>query len=68
MREATFEMAPHKICNYLYEISQEFSRFYENCPVLGSENEGQRKKFVQAYLKVMEHALGILGIQIPEEM
>lgn len=68
VREATFEMAPHKICNYLYEISQEFSRFYENCPVLGSENEGQRKKFVQAYLKVMEHALGILGIQIPEEM
>ena len=68
VREATFEMAPHKICNYLYEISQEFSRFYENCPVLGSENEGQRKKFVQTYLKVMEHALGILGIQIPEEM
>ncbi len=66
--EAVKEMAPHKVCNYLYELAQEFSRFYENCPVFGSEFEGQRAKIVGIYLKTMVHGLGILGIEVPDEM
>jgi arginyl-tRNA synthetase len=61
-------MAPHKLANYLYELAQEFSRFYENCPVAGSPEEAERLKLVQTYLNVMAHGLNILGIQIPEEM
>ena len=68
VKEAVDEMASHKICNYLYELAQEFSRFYENCPVAGSEFEAQRKKLVQVYLKVIEHGLDLLGIEVPEEM
>ncbi len=61
--------APYKVCNYLFELAQEFSRFYESTKVAGSEREGQRGMMVQAYLKVMEHGLEeILGIEIPEEM
>ncbi|MBQ2660409.1 arginine--tRNA ligase [Candidatus Saccharibacteria bacterium] len=68
IKEATKEMAPHKICNYLYEISQEFSRFYENVKVAGSEFEQERKKIVQGYEKIMEHGLNLLGIEVPDEM
>lgn len=68
LAEAVKEMAPYKICNYLYELSQEFSRFYENCPVAGSEYEVERKKLVQNYLAVMLHGLNLLGIEVPEEM
>ena len=68
VQEAVKEKAPNKICTYLYELAQEFSRFYENVKVAGSENEGELLKVVQAYLNVMEHGLGLLGIEVPEEM
>ena len=66
--ESVTEMAPHKVCNFLYELAQEFSRFYENCPVAGDAREAERAQIIRAYLNVMEHGLNILGIQIPEEM
>lgn len=68
LQEAVREMAPHKLANFLYELAQEFSRFYENCPVAGSAQESERKKLVQAYLAVMTHGLNLLGIEIPAEM
>lgn len=68
LREAVREMAPHKIAGYLYEIAQEFSRFYEHCPVAGSDKEMERARLVRVYLAVMAHGLNILGINIPEEM
>ena len=66
--EAVNELAPHKLANYLYELAQNFSRFYENCQVAGSANETERIKLVQVYLNVMTHGLNLLGINIPEEM
>ena len=68
LQEATNEMAPHKLANYLYELAQDFSRFYENCPVAGSQEESERAKLVKVYLDTMTHGLGLLGINIPEEM
>ena len=66
--EAVTEMAPHKVANYLYELAQEFSRFYENCPVVGAPEESERAKLVGVYYNILEHGLNILGIEIPEEM
>ena len=68
LKEAVEEMAPHKVCSFLYELAQEFSRFYENCPVVGNEREAIRETIVAVYEKTMEHGLNILGINIPEEM
>lgn len=66
--EAMGEMAPHKLAGFLYELAQEFSRFYENCAVVGDEREEMRGEMVAVYVRVMEHGLGILGIEVPEEM
>ena len=66
--EAVSEMAPHKVANYLYELAQAFSRFYENCEVIGSNQEPERIKLVEQYLAIMTHGLHILGINIPESM
>lgn len=68
IRGAVQEKAPYKLCNYLYELAQEFSRFYEYVPVAGSVRVSERKVMVQAYLNVMVHGLGLLGIEVPEEM
>ncbi len=68
LEESVTEIAPHKLANYLYELAQDFSRFYEHCPVVGCDHEDERKKLVQVYLDTMTHGLNILGINIPEEM
>ena len=68
LEEAVAEMAPHKVAGYLYELAQEFSRFYEHCPVAGSEREAERATLTKVYLNTMAHGLNILGINIPEEM
>lgn len=68
LKEAVAEKAPNKICAYLFELAQEFSRFYENVKVVGSENEAELIVIVRAYVNVMEHGLELLGIEVPEEM
>ena len=68
LAEATKDLAPHRLATYLYETAQEFSRFYENCPVAGSDNETERKKIVETYLKIITHGLNLLGIEVPERM
>ena len=66
--EAVAELAPHKVANFLYELAQAFSRFYEHCEVIGSDQESARIRLVEKYLSIMTHGLNILGITIPEEM
>ena len=66
--EAVTELAPHKVANYLYELAQSFSRFYEASPVIGHDNEKERLKLVQIFLDVMTHGLDLLGISVPESM
>lgn len=68
LKEAVAEMAPHKLANYLYELAQDFSRFYEACPVNGSDKEKERLKLVQVFLVTITHGLNILGIEIPDSM
>lgn len=66
--EAVREKAPYKVCNYLYELAQEFSRFYEHVQVAGSNQEATLMTLVQAYSNVITHGLDLLGITVPEEM
>ena len=65
---AVEELAPHKVCTYLYELAQEFSRFYENDKVVGGENEALRRELVAKYAEVLATGLGLLGIKTPEKM
>lgn len=68
LQEAVRDKAPYKVCNYLYELAQEFSRFYEKVRVAGNPREEELLQLVKAYLAVMEHGLDLLGIKVPESM
>ena len=68
LAEVVADLVPHKLTNFLYELAQEFSRFYEHVKVAGSEYEAQRMEIVGLYLKIMLHGLFLLGIEVPEEM
>jgi arginyl-tRNA synthetase len=65
---ATTELAPHHLCTYLYELAQNFNRFYENSRVVGDEREQVRLHLVNAYAWVLYNGLNVLGIPTPERM
>lgn len=65
---ATRELLPHHICTYLYELAQEFNRFYENNRVIGDEREPQRLALVASYQQTLANGLQLLGIAAPESM
>ena len=63
-----YELMPHHICTYLYELTQVFNRFYENEKVIGSEREAQKVGLLKTYAEVLKTGLNLLGIQAPESM
>lgn len=66
--KATTELMPHHICTYLYELAQEFNRFYEKNRVIGDDREALRLGLVETYAKTLKTGLQLLGIQAPERM
>lgn len=66
--KAADEYMPHGICTYLYELAQEFNRFYESSRIVGDEREALRLGLVTLYRDTLASGLGILGIEAPERM
>lgn len=61
-------LQPHLICNYLFELAQEFNRYYEKHRVIGDENEAHRASLVKLYADTLKRGLGILGVSAPNAM
>lgn len=68
VNQAIEELAPHHICNYLFELAQEFNRYYEKNQVVGSDYEEHRAGVVSLYADTLRAGLMILGIAAPEKM
>ncbi len=66
--QAGVEFLPHYICNYLYELSQTFNRFYENSRVIGDPRQAQRLALVKRYAETLKIGLDLLNIPTPEKM
>lgn len=66
--EAFNSLSPSVIANYCYAICQKFNEFYENNWVIDSENESFRLALVEAFRQVLKNAMGLLGIDMLDEM
>ncbi len=62
------ELMPHHIANYLYELAQEFNRFYENNRVIDDGRQDVRLNLVNKYANTLKNGLDLLGIYAPESM
>jgi arginyl-tRNA synthetase len=64
------ECRPNFLCNYLYELSGHFARFYEACPVLKSEGVERATRLLLCELtgRVLKQGLEALGIEVLEQM
>lgn len=71
METAFKETAPHRVCAYIYDLTNAFNHFYHETKIMAEEDE-----MVQAgYIKLLELAKGVLetcidvlGFSAPEKM
>lgn len=68
LEKAVNELMPHHICTYLYELAQEFNRFYEHNRVIGDGRQAIRLGLVECYADILRDGLGLLGIVAPDKM
>ncbi len=62
------ELMPHYICTYLYELAQNFNRFYEKNRVIDDPRESVRLLLVQMYADTLQNGLALLNIKAPDKM
>ena len=65
------ELAPHKICAYIYEIANAFNHFYHETKILSEEDEAKKKSWISLLAltrDVLETAIDLLGFSAPERM
>ncbi len=70
-KDSGINIAPHTICNFLYELAQAYNTFYANCRVLNAETEedkNARIALTQATAQVLKNGLNLLGIDVVEKM
>ena len=63
--------APHKICQYIYELSNAFNSFYHDNKILSEENEERKESFLALLMLVkdiLEQCIDLLGFEAPEKM
>ncbi len=71
VESAYTELAPHRICQYIYELSEAFNHFYHETKILAEEN-GERKasylKLISLVQRVLEQCIYLLGFEAPDKM
>ena len=71
VKQAGEEFSPAVLCNYAYALAQEFNSFYHDYSIL-NESDKQKKNLrlllSAEVAKVLKHAMGLLGIEMPERM
>lgn len=68
LERAVSELLPHHICTYLYELAQEFNRFYEKSRIIGDDRQDVRLELVTLYRDTLVRGLEVLGIATPQRM
>lgn len=64
------DMKPNLLANYALELAKDFSKFYEQFPVIKAEEELKKARLglVKFYLKVSKKLLELLGLEALERM
>ena len=65
------ERAPHKVCEYVYELSNNFNKFYNDTRILSEEDENKKSSWlalINLVKDALEQCLDLLGMESVERM
>jgi arginyl-tRNA synthetase len=70
LAETLATYSPNKLAIYLFDLAQDFTAFYEHCPVMRADEPVRSSRLALCDLtaRTLEHGLGLLGIEVPESM
>ena len=65
------EIAPHRICAFIYDACNAFNRFYHDTHILTEEDAAKRDGWIALLLltkRILEACIDLLGFAAPEKM
>ena len=65
------EIAPHKICAYIYDVANTFKKFYHETKILSETDEEKKAGYIALLVltkKVLTTCIDLLGFEAPERM
>lgn len=65
------EYTPHKVCQFIYELSNAFNSFYHCNKILSEENKVQQLSWIKLIMltkDVLACCLDLLGMEVPDKM
>lgn len=71
MESAFAETAPHKICQYIFDLSNAFNSFYHDTRILAEEDKERQASWIALITlvkRVLEACIQVLGFEAPERM
>ena len=71
MENAFAETAPHKICQYIFDLSNAFNSFYHDTRILAEEDKARQAGWIALITlvkRVLEACIQVLGFEAPERM
>jgi arginyl-tRNA synthetase len=71
MEAAYDELAPHKICAYIYDLANAFNHFYHETKIVTEEDESKKAGWIALLgltRDVLETAIDLLGFSAPDRM
>lgn len=71
MESACAEIAPHKVCAYIYDLANAFNSFYHETRILAEEDEGKKAGWIALLVltcRLLETCIDVLGFAAPERM
>ncbi|CAD5971287.1 arginine--tRNA ligase [Planktothrix agardhii] len=70
LEEVAKDLLPNRLCQYLFELSQKFNQFYEQCDVVKAREPQRTSRLSLCDLtaKTLKLGLSLLGISVLERM
>ncbi len=64
------DLLPNRLCQYLFELSQKFNQFYDQCPVLQAKEPYRTSRLLLCDFtaRILKLGLSLLGIPVLERM
>ncbi len=71
MASAYAEIAPHRICAYIYDVCNAFNRFYHETRILAEEDTAKKDGWIALLVltkEILETCIDLLGFKAPDRM
>lgn len=65
------ELAPHRVCAYVYDLSNAFNKFYHETSIMGETDKKRQAGFIsllKLIKRILETSIDLLGLSAPERM